>query len=244
MNVSRACVVVAALFFALAPGCLPIGPIAGFASDAGPGAAENDAGTSDADAGHSNNHIDAGPSQDGTDAGSSGVERRTCTNTFGNALSTSFGRLDGTLVAVVPPGTHGCNSDRSHLHLQVAANGGVYDVAIALVSELSGPPEVSVLQTHAPLGNEGFHRGVRFSYTQDLGAHDTDFTGTPESTLETEVTAALAQTGRISVYGSGYGPTGMHKIHRDHGDDDGALVIDPESDSPTFFAFHFATQSF
>ena len=237
---SRAFVVVtAACCFAVTSGCLPLGPPGG-EPDAGVAQPQGDAGT------HVEN--DAGPAHNGVDAGTSGVERRTCTNNFGSALSTSFGRLDGTLVSVVPPGTHGCNSDRSHLHLQVEAGGAVYDVAVALVSELAGPPEVSLLTTHAPLGNEawseGFHRGVQFSYTQDLGAHDTDFTGTPENELETAVVTALAHTGKISVYGSGYGPDGMHKVHRDHGNDDGALVIDPESDSPTILAFHFATQSF
>src|SRR5262245_49460666 len=52
--------------------------------------------------------------------------RRPCTGNFGSALSTSFGRLDGFLVAIVPPGNGGCNADTDHVHLQILVNSAVY----------------------------------------------------------------------------------------------------------------------
>src|SRR4051794_24097371 len=58
--------------------------------------------------------------------------RIACTSSFGAALTNTptFGRLDGYLVAIVPPGGgSACNADSSHLHLQVRMNGAVYDVA-------------------------------------------------------------------------------------------------------------------
>src|SRR4051794_19277293 len=56
--------------------------------------------------------------------------RHPCTSNFGTALTTSFGRLDGFLVAIVPPGGGPCNADSDHVHLQVQVNGAVYDIAI------------------------------------------------------------------------------------------------------------------
>jgi len=53
-----------------------------------------------------------------------------CTTQLGSAMSTSFGRLDGILVAIVPAGANNCGGDASHVHLQIRANGATYDVAV------------------------------------------------------------------------------------------------------------------
>src|SRR5882757_3056191 len=56
--------------------------------------------------------------------------RLPCTSTFGNAMTATFGRLDGFLVAIVPPGSSNCQGDASHIHLQLQVNGAIYDVAV------------------------------------------------------------------------------------------------------------------
>src|SRR5690349_2831550 len=74
---------------------------------------------------------DTAPGIDGTlDAVDGAPMRLPCTGSFGSALSTSYGRLDGYLVAIVPPGNGGCNADTDHIHLQVKMNGAIYDVAV------------------------------------------------------------------------------------------------------------------
>src|SRR3954468_20291603 len=75
---------------------------------------------------------DGAPADTGGDAVDGTPMRRACTSTFGTALSPVYGRMDGYLVAIVPPApsTAPCNADLGHLHLQVLINGAVYDVAV------------------------------------------------------------------------------------------------------------------
>src|SRR5215813_10038860 len=61
--------------------------------------------------------------------------RQTCTSQFGNALSSTFGRLDGYLVSIVPPMTGPCNADTAHVHLQIKMNNQIYDVAVDVGNE-------------------------------------------------------------------------------------------------------------
>src|SRR5262249_8163994 len=55
-----------------------------------------------------------------------------CATTFaGTALTGTFGRIDGHLEAIVPTsGPHACRADADHVHLQIAMNNVVYDVAV------------------------------------------------------------------------------------------------------------------
>src|SRR5438132_12017259 len=79
-----------------------------------------------ADGGTHGGRADGGSADGGQPPSDDGAPRRiACTNGFGSALSTSFGRLDGYLVAIVPPGHRGCNGDQTHLHLQVESGGAV-----------------------------------------------------------------------------------------------------------------------
>jgi hypothetical protein len=200
---------------------------------------------------------DSGARAPGSDAGSPGQPsadgtpmRQTCTTAFGSALTSNFGRLDGYLVAIVAAGHHGCNSDQDHLHLQVSAAGAVYDVAVTLVSTQStGMPEVFLAEKDAPLGNgpwaEGWHSGTeRFDYVSNLGLHASDFTATPAAALATKLEGSLGTVNHISIYATGYGPTGAHKVHRNGFGFDGALVLQPTSATPHVLAFHFSTQPF
>jgi hypothetical protein len=183
---------------------------------------------------------DSGP--DGTPT------RKQCTNNFGSALTTGFGRMDGYLVSIVPPGTHGCNGDADHVHLQVLMSGSVYDVAIDIHSTMDPNPNVSIDEiSHALVGgawSEGWHTTVSVDYVASLGIHSTQFTETPEAQLATQIETALANVNHVSVYAQGYGPTGCHDVHRTSGYRDGAVVMYPLSSAPQWLVFHFSTQSF
>jgi hypothetical protein len=165
--------------------------------------------------------------------------RQACTNNYGSALSRSFGRLDGFLMSIVPVGQHDCNGDSSHLHLQIQAQGGIYDVAVNLDVEFT---ERDLALPDGPW-QEGWHTGIGLDYVQ-LGLHSGDFTAISPSALADKLTAELAQANHISVFATGYGPTGVHDVHRNGGGRDGAIVIQPLSRPAHLLFFHFTDQSF
>lgn len=161
-----------------------------------------------------------------------------CSDTFGHALTRAHGRLDGRVYAVVPHASKRCNGDTGHVHLQVLANGGIYDVAINTGSDSN---EVDVTAPLLGAGwSEGWHAGARLDYVDDLGLHDGDFAPVSEAALR----ADLAQADRVAVFMTGYGTGGGHLVHRRGGDADGAIVLDPTSASPRYYAFAFDNQSF
>ncbi len=184
--------------------------------------------------------VDGDSADDGTPV------RMPCTSTFGSALSTPHGRLDGTLVSIVmPTDKNGCNADSSHVHLQVLMNGSVYDVAV----NVSDPANVDFLEEDLALPDGAFSEGWHTGAADDLdyvslGFHDTDFTAIPEDTLAQMLSTELADVNHISVFMTGYGPTGGHDVHRQGSGEDGAIVIRPLSALPHILLFHFATQSF
>ncbi len=159
-----------------------------------------------------------------------------CSDTFGRALTRAHGRLDGRVYAVVPRSSKRCNGDRGHVHLQVLANGGIYDVAINTSS--------NELELEAPLlgstWSEGWHPGVRLDYADDLGVHDEDLGSIDSAALR----ADLASADRVAVFMTGYGTGGGHLVHRHGGDADGAIVLDPTGASPRYYLFAFDNQSF
>jgi hypothetical protein len=170
--------------------------------------------------------------------------RQTCTSSFGSGLSGgSFGRLDGILVAIVPPGTHGCNGDRHHVHLQIAMQGSTYDVAVNVDGGFLATKDAPL--TGAPW-SEGWHPGGSLDYTTSLGLHSSDFTALGEPEAATQVENALAQANHISVYATKYSNGGVHLVHRSRagGVTDGAVVVDPLSTNGHYLAFHFSNQSF
>lgn len=170
-----------------------------------------------------------------------------CTDNFGDGLSSTHGRLDGVLVAIVSPGAQQCSGDDDHLHLQVLASGQTYDVALN-VRSIFGDPDVRLLTQAAPLTGkpwaEGWNPGVGLDYLADLGVRATDFTPYPIDVLTKDVEDVLSTANHLSIYGTGYGPEGMHKIHRDTSGNDGAVVLDPLSGTSTYLLFRFADQSF
>lgn len=175
-------------------------------------------------------------------AGDGTPVRKACVSSFGSGLSGTSGRLDGTVVAVVSPGTRTCSGDRTHVHLQVLSNGSVYDVAANVDGGYIAEKDVPL-----PKGAfaEGWHRGASLDYVSDLGLHSTDFRTGSLSDLTQELETALASANHVSVFGTIYNHGGMHLIHRSKsGGSDGAIVTEPLAPQARVFAFHFDSQSF
>lgn len=194
--------------------------------DAAPG---DDASSPAADASPTS---DAGTGIDGTPT------RKMCTAALGNALTTSFGRLDGFLVAIVPVGQRSCNGDSTHVHLQVAAMNATYDVAVN-VDGLFHQQDVAL----AAGWTEGWHTGIANSYST-LGAHSSAFMPTNVAALAMTVESALANANHVSVFATGYGPDGVHLVHYKGRSSDGMVVIDPLGPTPHALMFAFQGDTF
>ena len=179
------------------------------------------------------------------DPGDGTPTRQACSNSFGSALTTTHGRIDGYLVSTVPIGAHGCNGDRSHVHLQIRVQGAIYDAAVTMV-DMNGGDVLFAERDHAlPDGawSEGWHPGAFLDYPS-LGVRASDFAAMTPDALAQKVLGELQGVNHISVFATGYGPTGVHKVHRNGGGDDGAIVLRPLSGTPHLMYFHFANQSF
>ena len=220
--------------FALLIGCR--GPIAahvdGSLSDAG------DSHTPDGPGG------DAGSSTDGTPM------RRPCTSSFGSALSATFGRMDGYLVAIVPPGSSSgpCNADLGHVHLQVLINGAVYDVAVNVGTNDATNDVHSTTLDHALLGpawSEGWHTNVSVDYIA-LGVHASAMPLRTEAENVSALMTELATANHVSIYATGYSPvpSGAHLVHRNSGVTDGLVVTQPLSPLAHARLFSFTPQTF
>ena len=177
--------------------------------------------------------------------------REACTSNFGTALPSSgtFGRLDGYLVAIVPPGsTSGCNDDDAHVHLQIKMNNAIYDIAIDATNGSTGVDDVhtGTLDRAMPAGPawaEGFHTGVSIDYPS-LGIHSSSLTLGTKAQIVAAITADLATVNHISIFTTSYGQTGAHLVHRNSGSTDGVLVTEPLSTTPHLRMFSFSDQSF
>ena len=172
-----------------------------------------------------------------------------CTNQFGRALSRTYGRLDGRLVAIVGRGRRDCNGDPDHLHLQVAVDDGIYDVAINLGGRpVDGAPDLAVASDDLPLPAgpwvEGWHPSIApLDYVTTLHLHSGDFTPVTPTDLVVRLESELRDVVRVSVFAVGYGPDGVHNVHRNQGLD-GALALHPMGARAHLLLFRFASQSF
>lgn len=171
--------------------------------------------------------------------------RMPCTSHFGSALSQTFGRLDGYLVAIVPPGSGGCNADRGHVHLQVKVNGAVYDIAVDVGSGSQQDVHTTTrnLALPGPAWSEGWHTGVSSSYVT-MGVHSTDLQLEDNAQLTSDVMNDLATVNHISVYATGYGPDGAHLVHYNGSQDDGLIITEPLSNPAHARLFSFTSQTF
>ncbi len=196
--------------------------------------------------------IEGDAAKDASDAGDE--KAKSCASTFGAALTDAFGRMDGTVVAVVPPAHPTCpmpNGD--HVVVQVAFGGDVYRVVVNVLSTKpvdGGDTKVRFASVaHAAIGApfvEGWHPGVTFDYVTDLALHSTDAAWMPYAmdALSGRVADALTLSAKVSVYSTSSGGASSHLVHRNKTGADGAIVVNPESASPTYLVFSFAEQTF
>jgi hypothetical protein len=207
-----------------------------------PDAAITDAGTPDA-------RLTPGTYDGGDYDG--GYKAEACASSFGNVLTSSFGRVDGTVVAVVRPQDTQCalpNND--HLVVQVSMNGAVYRMVVNVLSASSDPNVRMALANAAlpaPAFAEGWHPAQELDYARDLGRHQADFTPFVMGVLVQRVTDMITVGAPISVYATSSGGTNAastHLIHRNGNLNDGAVVLDPTGPNPTWLLFSFSNQQF
>jgi hypothetical protein len=214
--------------------------------DAGVDSGKDAGKDSGADAGKdSGSSPDSGGGGGGSGDGDGTPVRNTCSSTFGSALKGSFGRLDGTIVSIVDPGgSSKCNGDSTHLHLQVLMNDAIYDVAINVDGGYWYQADVPL--PGAPWA-EGYYEDS-LDYTTDLGVKSTQFTAISQSALSTALEQQLATVNHITTYGTIYtgsdAGSGMHDIHFESKNKDGAIFLQPLSADAHMILFRFSGDSF
>jgi hypothetical protein len=133
-----------------------------------------------------------------------------------------------------------CNDDNSHVHLQVQMNGAVYDVAVntdTLYDEIDAPLPGTAWA-------EGWHANANLDYPGNLGVHSTSFTTTNPTALAQMIESELANANHVSIFATGYGPTGAHDVHRRGQNEDGAIIIHPLDAQAHLLLFCFNTDTF
>ncbi len=166
----------------------------------------------------------------------------------GRLINSHHGRLDGTLVYVLPVGGSGkCNGDGNHVHLQVEVAGLVYDVAVDIGASSD---EVGLYQDTVTLPggawSEGWHGSDDLSYTS-LQLKSSMFPTAAPSSVASQLESLLANTSKISIFCTGYTPgdNGCHDVHYQNGSStDGAIVLDPTLSPAPMLFFRFSGQSF
>lgn len=195
----------------------------------------------DLDAGVDAGLVDAGRNSDG------------CVSVFGTSLTRAFGRIDGHVVAVVPPGVQCPLPNDDHVVIQIAIDGGVHRIVVNVLSNSSDPNirfmSRGIGPLPAPAFSDGWHPGLGLDYPT-LGVHSGLDAGWESLTMEQaslRIDQALTIGAPLSVYGSSSGgstASSAHLIHRHARNDDGAIVINPLSAAPTWLLFSFAEQQF
>ncbi len=220
------------------------------ACGATPGLGPADAATDLADAG-----LDAGPDLEDAGAADAGLKSDTCAAEFGTGFTAAFGRVDGRVTAVVPPGVHCPFENDDHLVIQVALGDAGIHRLVVNVRSTSADPNVYFLAAKlgalpAPDYAEGWHPGLTLDYANTLGVHsdaDAGWESLDMAHASARVYDALEVGAPLSVYASSSGPpyaSSVHLVHRHAHNDDGAIVVNPRSASPTWLLFHFAEQTF
>jgi hypothetical protein len=171
-----------------------------------------------------------------------------CATTFGSALTSAFGRLDGTVLAVVNPGNQRCPMPNgTHVVLQVITNGAAYRMVINVLST-SSDSHVWLGETQAPLAGgawaEGWHPGVTLDYVTTLGVSKSTFTESTMTPAIARLNEAIVVGSRVSVFATSSGGASAHLVHRNLTNADGAVVIDPESATPRYLLSAFPQQQF
>ncbi len=184
----------------------------------------------------------------GTTSTTSIDKAKDCTDTFGSALTNAFGRVDGTVLAVLKPTDLQCpmpNSD--HVIIEVVMNGAAYRMVVNVKSDFNDPDVDYLAIDHAlpaPAWSEGWHPGLALDYAADFGVKSTEFVSHPMAELSDLVVDEIPLDSKISVYASSSGGASAHKVHRNDGKIDGAIVLDPTGQKPRALLFHFSNQTF
>jgi hypothetical protein len=176
----------------------------------------------------------------------------TCASTFGSALTAAFGRLDGTVLAVLPPNDQACALPNStHMIIQVTMGGAAYRMVVDVLSN-TGSPDVLIDEIDAPLVGgawaDGWHTGIPLDYVATLGVHSPAFTAMHQMDLVAKITSEIDLGAPISVFATSGGaasePDSAHLIHRNGANADGAIVVHPDSATPHYILLRFAEQTF
>lgn len=189
-----------------------------------------------------------------TDGGGGGALDGRCADTFGTGLTEGFGRIDGVVYAVQKPGDESCaQPNRDHVVLQVLMKGDVYRMVVSVESDRGGDTKIRIATVPHALPaidfDEGWHTGIPLDYPQILGVHaDAGFSALTLAEAVTRIQSEVKVGDPVAVYGtSGPGrPESTHLIHRNttEPNQDGAIVINPDSATPKFMLFHFSDQTF
>jgi hypothetical protein len=189
-----------------------------------------------------------------TDAPADVDKSATCAATFGTALTAAFGRIDGTVVAVVPPNDQMCAAPNStHLVIQVKMGGAVYRLVVDVLSN-TAPTDVYFYEMDAPLpvGDaggvwaDGWHTGIDLDYVTTLNIHSTPFVAMHEADLVAKITSEIDLGAKISIFATSGStePDSAHLVHRNLTNQDGAIVIHPDAATPHWMLMRFNEQSF
>lgn len=172
-----------------------------------------------------------------------------CATTFGQGLTNAFARADGTVLAVVPPAEPRCAlPNATHLVVQLRIAGAAYRMVVDVLSN-QGNPDVFYTQVDAPLvgapWSEGWHPDARFDYVTSLSLHSGAFTAMKQADLVAEITSHLEVGAPVSVFAtSENSPSSAHLVHRNKTGADGAIVVNPTSQSPHYLLLRFDEQVF
>jgi hypothetical protein len=184
------------------------------------------------------------------DAQTFGSKAARCATDFGGELTAPFGRMDGTVLAIVKPTDQQCTlPNRNHTTIQILSGGKVYRMVVSVVSTRAGvAPDVRFASVQRPLPApawaDGWHVNAPLDYVTTLNVHNADFVATPKDQLVQLVDNAIALDSKISVYATTQGGPSAHLVHRNRDNADGAIVLNPNSAKPTFLLFHFEQQVF
>lgn len=171
--------------------------------------------------------------------------RLPCTRSFGSALTRTFGRLDGYLVAIVVPGGSQCNSDEDHVLLQVKAADVIYEIAVNVGAPNREDVRATAIELPlpGPAWEEGWHPGLTLDYSS-VGLNASDFTLATRANHTQAIVSDLAAANHVSIFATAWGGGGAHLVHRNGSGRDGAIITEPLSRPAHLRLFAFSNQSF
>ncbi len=173
----------------------------------------------------------------------------TCATSFGSALTNAHGRLDGTVVAIVPPNDQACaEPNMTHLVVQVAMGGAAYRMVVDVKSDTGANDNLFEID-HPLVGDawsDGWHTTDALDYPSQLGVHSPQFVSTAQDDLVARITSEIELGAHLSVYSTSAGePDSTHLVHRGTvANEDGAIVIDPDGAQPHWILITFAEYVF